>query len=100
MIPVGTNKEKKKEEVSVWIRHEKKKSIFHGSLMDFEVLPQFLTRLVLAPQKLQGKQILTTLLIILFSETEKLLCHLRSGLRDTPEEEWMESSFFFLYCVF
>lgn len=95
MIPVWTNEERK--EVSVWISHKERKSPFHGSLIDFVVLPQVLTKSVLTPQKLQGKQVLTTLLMIFFNETERLLlCHLRSGLRDTTEEGWMESSFFLL----
>lgn len=87
----------KKKNISVWINHEKKKSPLRGSLMNFVVLPEFLTRLVLAPTKMQIKQVLTTLLMIFFSAAERfLLCHLRSGLRDAAREGWMESSFFLL----
>lgn len=65
--------------------------------MNFVVLPEFLTRLMLALMKMQSKQILTTVLMMFFSETERfLLCHLRSGLRDAAREGWMESSFFLL----
>lgn len=40
---------------------------------------------------------ITTLLKMFFNETERLLlCHLRSGLRDTAEEGWIQSSFFLL----
>lgn len=74
-----------------------KKSHFHGSLLNFVVFLEFLTRLVFAPMKMQSKQKLTALLMLFFSETERfLLCHLRSGLRDTAREGWMESSFFLL----
>lgn len=94
MIPVWPNKGKKKY---LFGSVMKKSSPFHGSLLNFVVFPEFLTRLVLAPMKTQSKQILTTLLMIFFSETERfLLCHQRSGLRDPAREGWMESSFFLL----
>lgn len=80
---------------------KKKMFPFHGSLLNFVVLPEFLTRLVLAPMKMQSKQIPTTLLLIFCSETERfLLCHLRSGLRDAARKDgWGPVSFCF-HCVF
>lgn len=52
-------------------------------------------------EKMQSKQIPTTLLMIFCSETERfLLCHLRSGLRDAARKDgWGPVSFCF-HCVF